>query len=244
MPVDKAINVSVVLSGYVELAQPATRKNLEFLTKLAPPASPSLEILDRLAHNHKHEVLDKRMSVLNILEACPDIHITLAQFIALLPAMRVRQYSISSSPLWNPSHVTLTVGILSEPSLADSDELFQGVASTYLSNLKAGDRVQVAVRPSNTLFHMPEDPSVPIVMFASGTGIAPMRGFMQERAIQKAAGREVGRCILFYGCRAPDVDFLYSDAELKEWTEKGVVDVRPAFSRASCASEDCKYVQE
>ena len=89
-----------------------------------------------------------------------------------------------------------------------------------------------------------DDPSVPIVMFASGTGLAPMRGFIQERAAQKESGRAVGRALLFYGCRAPGLDFLYGEAELKAWQDAGVVEVRPAFSRDPAHSEGCKYVQE
>lgn len=71
-----------------------------------------------------------------------------------------------------------------------------------------------------------------------------MRGFIQERAAQKQSGRDVSKAILFFGCRAPDEDFLYSDSDLAEWTKLGVVDVRPAFSRAPEASNGCKYVQE
>lgn len=78
----------------------------------------------------------------------------------------------------------------------------------------------------------------------AGSGFAPMRGFIQERAAQKQSGREVSKAILFFGCRSPDEDFLYSDSDLAEWIKLGVVDVRPAFSRASDKSEGCKYVQE
>jgi cytochrome P450/NADPH-cytochrome P450 reductase len=70
-----------------------------------------------------------------------------------------------------------------------------------------------------------------------------MRGFIQERAAQKASGREVGQMLLFFGCRSPKTDFLYSDNDLAEWTKQGVVEVRPAFSWAE-DSEGCKYVQE
>lgn len=62
--------------------------------------------------------------------------------------------------------------------------------------------------------------------------------------MQKAAGREVGKSLLFFGCRRPGEDYLYSDSELKLWTELGIVDVRPAFSQASDQSEGCKYVQQ
>ncbi len=73
-------------------------------------------------------------------------------------------------------------------------------------------------------------------MFAAGSGIAPFRGFVEERAVLKAEGKDVGPMVLFFGCHAPDVDYLYADAELKVWAECGVVDVRTAFSRQPEAS--------
>ncbi|CAE6373115.1 unnamed protein product [Rhizoctonia solani] len=150
--------------------------------------------------------------------------------------MRLRQYSISSSPLWNPSRVTLTFAVVNHGQ-------FLGVASNYLANLRKGDRVQMVVRPSAKSFHPPSDPSVPMVLFAAGSGMAPFRGFLQERAIQAQAGRPVAKSVLFFGCRTPDEDYLYADKELAEWSELGVVDLRPAFSRAPERSEGNKYVQ-
>ncbi|EJD54178.1 cytochrome P450 [Auricularia subglabra TFB-10046 SS5] len=244
LPTDRPVNVHEVFSGYVELGQPATRKNVEQLMQYAPESSKTRDDLHHLLDHYVSEVLEKRLSVLAIVETHPDIDVPLATFLGMLPAMRVRQYSISSSPLWDPSRVTLTLGVLRTPALADSRELFQGVASTFIASLQPGDRVQVAVRPSGAAFHLPPTPETPIVMFSSGSGIAPMRGFIQERAAQKAAGRKVGRALLFFGCRSPDVDFLYVDDELKDWVAQGVVDVRPAFSRAPELSEGCKYVQE
>ena len=106
---------------------------------------------------------------------------------------------------------------------------FEGVASSYLARLQAGDRLSVAVRPSQSGFHPPVDPRTPVVMVCAGTGVAPFRGFLQERAAQKAAGREVGRALLFFGVDDPDVDYLYRD-QFAKWEAAGVVEMRPAFS--------------
>lgn len=81
-------------------------------------------------------------------------------------------------------------------------------------------------------------------MFAAGSGIAPMRGFMQERSIQLASGRNVGKMMLFYGCHSPDEDYLYTNDDFKEWSKLGFMDIRPAFSRATEKSGGSKYVQE
>ena len=161
----------------------------------------------------------------------------------MLPPIRVRQYSISSSPLWNPQRVTLTISVVRAPALSGKDEEFMGVATTYLDGLRPGDKVQMAIRPSGA-FHLPLDPSVPVVMIAAGSGVAPMRGFIQERALQKEAGRNVGKMTLFLGCRSPDEDFLYSKTDFEEWRKLGILEVLPAFSKDTEKSEGCKYVQK
>ncbi|KAJ7851068.1 fatty acid hydroxylase [Mycena olivaceomarginata] len=222
LPVGKPVKLTDVLSLYVELAQPATTRDLGILTEAATTDSTRV-YLEELKASYPEAVQDKRLSVLEILETHPDINLSLGTYLQMLPAMRVRQYSISSSPLWNPSHVTITVSVLESPvSQADGGETFLGVGSNYLANLRPGD----------------------LVMFCAGSGIAPMRGFIQERAVQKASGREVGKMLLFFGCRSPEQDFLYRTTDLAEWIRLGVVDVRPAFSRSADASAGCKYVQD
>lgn len=240
---DKPITISALLLGFVELSQPATTRDLRTLAD-AENSEASLAVLKGLIASYPDKVATRRLSLLDILEDNPDIKITFEQFLYLLPAMRIRQYSISSSPLANSQHVTLTLSVIVAPAISGRSAPFLGVASTYLAGLLPGDKVQMAVRASNVAFHPPEDPTIPLVMFCAGSGLAPMRGFLQERALQKKAGRKVAKNLLFFGCRNPKEDYLYSDSDLKEWAELGVVDIRPSFSRASAESGGCKYVQE
>ncbi|KAJ7181531.1 fatty acid hydroxylase [Mycena crocata] len=243
LPTGKPVKLWDILAGYVELSQPATTRDLTTLA-LASTTEGTRSYLKGLTACYAEAVQAKRLSVLQILENHPNINVSLGSFLQMLPAMRVRQYSISSSPLWNPANITITASVLESPSFTDGVEPFRGVGSNYLANLRPGDRVQMAVRPSAASFHPPSDPCIPVVMFCAGSGIAPMRGFIQERAAQKATGRQVSKMVLFFGCRSPDNDFLYSDTDLTEWTKLGVLDVRPAFSRSVIDSGGCKYVQD
>ncbi|KAJ7218368.1 fatty acid hydroxylase [Mycena pura] len=243
LPVGKPVKLSGILAGYVELSQPATTRDLGILS-LATSSDATRSYIEDLKSNYSEAVLERRLSAFEIVESHADIKISIGAFLQMLPSMRVRQYSISSSPLWNPSHVTITISVLDAPTLSgQTSHPFLGVGSTYLASLLPGDRVQMAVRPSAVTFHPPENILTPVVMFCSGSGLAPMRGFIQERAAQKASGREVGSMLLFFGCRSPEKDFLYADTDLAEWTKQGVVDVRPAFSRSPEDSHSCKYVQ-
>ena len=240
LPGDYPISAFEILSNYVELAQPATRAQIHQLAE-ATECPPERTDLQRLATDEAYtgEILDKRVTVLDLVERAGSCSVTFAQFLAMLPLLRARQYSISSSPLANDAEASLTIAVVDAPALSGQGR-FQGVASTYLANLQPGDRLSVAVRPSQSGFQPPADPKTAMVMVCAGTGVAPFRGFLQERAAQKAAGRDVGPALLFFGVDHPDVDYLYRD-EFGAWEKMGVVEMRPAFSAAP--EGDVMFVQ-
>ncbi|KAL6862767.1 hypothetical protein ACO1O0_003005 [Amphichorda felina] len=152
-----------------------------------------------------------------------------------LNKLQPRYYSISSSSLVQPKKVSITA-VVEKQMIPGRTEPFRGVATNYLLALKqkqAGDEnpepfgktyeitgprnkydgihVPVHIRHSN--FKLPSDPSKPVIMIGPGTGVAPFRGFLQERAKQARDGATVGRTLLFFGCRKPEEDFLYQS----EW---------------------------
>jgi len=77
-------------------------------------------------------------------------------------------------------------------------------------------------------------------MIGPGTGLAPFRGFLQQRAALKAEGKTLGPAMLFFGCRKPDEDYLYAE-ELQSFEAAGLVELRVAFSRAGATKT---YVQD
>ena len=110
--------------------------------------------------------------------------------------------------------------MIDSPSLSGRGR-FIGVAGSYLSHLRAGDQVQVGVRSTNKFFRLPNDVSAtPLLMLCAGTGIAPLRGFLQERATQMQAGRkDLAPAILFVGCKSHIADRLYAD-EVDKWSSE------------------------
>ena len=224
LPVDRPVSVAELLARHVELGMPATRLGIERLAMSNPCPPHRAELLALAADRYDADVLVKRVSLLDLLEAFPSCALTFAELLELLPAMRVRQYSISSSPLRDPRHCSLTVAVVDAPSRSGHGR-FRGACSTHLARVEAGDPVAVAVRRPTSAFHPPRDNGAPMVLIGAGTGIAPLRAFLQERAL-RAAPR--GQTLLFFGCDHPDVDFLYRD-ELRAWEAAGWLEVHAAF---------------
>ncbi|PVH71915.1 hypothetical protein DL98DRAFT_612749 [Cadophora sp. DSE1049] len=239
LPLTVPMSASDLLGSYVELTRPATPGDVKKLAELASSEPTQSYLLDLAISLMTPEGRYSRASILDLLEKFKDINLSIGSFLEMLPPLRARTYSISSALSWNPSHATLTISVLNEPSRFGQRQ-FLGVASNYLSELQDGDVIRVMTRASNAAFHPPEDPnSIPIIMVASGSGLAPFRGFLQERMIQLRAGLKLKPALLFFGCRSPVQDDLYQ-AELDELEQAGIVKVYRAYSGGS----EPMYVQE
>ncbi|KAJ8111431.1 hypothetical protein OPT61_g5967 [Boeremia exigua] len=240
LPVETPVRAAEVLRAYVELQQPTTESDLCVLIRATRDAS-SKAWLSRLAEDLRDDrVATNRPSVLELLELFPAIDISPAAFLAMQPPMKARQYCISSSPLWHPSRVAVTFSAVHRPPTQDN-KMAAGTASAYLSSLAVGDDVFVKIEECGEDFRLPAD-DVPLIMIAAGTGLAPFRGFVQERAAQVAAGRTLAAALLFYGCRSLDDD-PHTDS-LERWEQLGAVSVRRAYSRAPEQSQGCRHVQD
>jgi cytochrome P450 / NADPH-cytochrome P450 reductase len=157
----------------------------------------------------------------------------------MLSLLAPRYYSISSSPSIDPARCSVTAAVVEAPA-SSGRGVYKGVCSNYLSGRRVGDSVHATVRETKAGFRLPDDASVPMIMIGPGTGLAPFRGFLQERAHRKAQGAKLGPAMLFFGCRHPEHDFIYAD-ELKEQAAAGIVDLHVAFSRHD---EKKTYVQD
>jgi cytochrome P450 / NADPH-cytochrome P450 reductase len=231
LPTDRPVMVEELLGNHVELSAPATRKDIERLAAKnpCPPHAMELQALASDVERYQKDILAKRISVLDLLEQYESCQIAIGEFLELLPAMRVRQYSISSSPRVNPSRCTVTVAVVNAPHVSGRGQ-FYGTCSSFLGRLHTNEQVPVAIRTPNVPFHPPALNSTPAVMICAGTGLAPFRGFVQERAHRHVNGEPAGKALLFYGLDHPEVDFLYKD-EFTEWERDGIVAVYPAYFR-------------
>jgi cytochrome P450/NADPH-cytochrome P450 reductase len=234
LPLDVTLSVRRLLMHYVELQQVATRKQIATMAEhtQCPNSKPQLQKLaadDDDASAYKNEVKAKRKSVLDLLEQYPACELPFTTYLEMLPLMTPRYYSISSSPLVSADRCSVTVGVVRGPSLSGHGD-YEGVCSTYFERRDPGARINAFVKDSKSGFRLPDDPSRPIVMIGPGTGLAPFRGFIQERRARKEEGRPLGPAMLFFGCRHPEEDYIYGE-ELEEAARDGLVDLSVAFSR-------------
>ena len=126
--------------------------------------------------------------------------------------------------------MSLTVGVLEGPARSGDGSTYRGVCSGHLDGVPEGGTVFTFVRSPSIAFRPPENPHVPMIMVGAGTGMAPFRGFLQERESLRAGGVPIARSLLFLGCRDPEDDLLYAD-ELAAFDKAGVATLYPAYSR-------------
>ena len=236
LPVGDAVSVGRLLSEFVELQQVATRKQIQIMSEhtRCPVTKPKLLAYvgdDAAASEHyRSDILARRKSVFDLLEEHPACELPLHAYLEMLSLLAPRYYSISSSPSGDPLRCSVTVGVVEAPAISGRG-VYRGICSNYLAGRRAGETIQATVRETKAGFRLPDDPSVPIIMVGPGTGLAPFRGFLQERAALKAKGASLGPAMLFFGCRHPDQDYLYAD-ELKAFEASGITELHTAFSRS------------
>lgn len=241
MPVDKVLRVDDLLARYVELCDPATVRQIKMLAEHAscPPDVIALNALTE-ADNYKTQVLDKRVSLLDLLERFASIELPFALFIDQLAELHPRYYSIASSNLTSPERVDIAVSRVEGAAFSGSGD-FIGACSDTLADTAVAESILARVRPVDSGFLPPQDLQQPIIMIGPGTGVAPFRGFVQDRMSHYSQGRDLGEALLFFGCRHPDVDDIYSD-EFKEAQSAGVVQCITAYSRLP--NHSYHYVQD
>jgi NADPH-ferrihemoprotein reductase len=246
VPFPTPTTYDAILRYHMEICAPVSRQFLSQLAAFSPNEETRAE-MTRLGgdKDYFHEKISQNhLNIARVLATIGKGHkwtaIPFSLLIEGLNKLQPRYYSISSSSLVQPKTVSITAVVESQMIPGRGDP-FRGVATNYLFALKQrqngdpdpepfgltyeingprnkydGIHVPVHIRHSN--FKLPSDPSKPVILVGPGTGVAPFRGFVQERARLAAEGQNVGRTILFFGCRKPSEDFLYKEEwEVRLW---------------------------
>lgn len=179
------------------------------ITRLSRPfvathaAHAGSDVLNRLLAPDQREGLTALMAqsqIIDLLHEHPGAWTAEALVEALRP-LQPRLYSIASSRKAVGEEAHLTVAHV---EYSHGDALRWGAASHYLANREEGASLPVFIE-RNERFRLPADPARDVIMIGPGTGVAPFRGFVQERAVIGATGRQW----LLFGNPHARSDFLY-----------------------------------
>uniref|UniRef100_U5EZ84 NADPH--cytochrome P450 reductase n=1 Tax=Corethrella appendiculata TaxID=1370023 RepID=U5EZ84_9DIPT len=176
-------------------------------------------------------IQDSSRNIVHILEDLPSCRPPIDHLCELLPRLQPRYYSISSSSKIYPQTVHVTAVLVKYET--PTGRVNKGVATTFLAEKMPKDgeplpRVPIFIRKSQ--FRLPAKTETPLIMVGPGTGLAPFRGFIQERDFNKQDGKTIGQTILYFGCRKKSEDYIYQE-ELEDYEKRGLLTLRVAFSR-------------
>ena len=222
-------NVRAALTNELDIARPLDR-TLDLLAGAAvhPRHAAGLRALAEGESGAEPADAD----LLDLLEAFPSARPPLPDLLRSLPPLRPRLYSIASSQRVTPNEVHLCVAVVRDMR---RNRLRHGVASGFLAE-RATQHGPVRAFIQTSHCRLPAEPHTHVIMCGPGTGVAPFRAFLQERA---ALGIK-GRAWLLFGERQRAYDYLY-EAELAAWLADGTLSrLDVAFSRDQSAKD---YVQ-
>ena len=250
-PFPTPCTVGEALTRYCELRGPVDRKIFKDLSEFAKDEHDKKELL-RLNQNEAKEDIElmkqELVNVMDIMEEYKSLEISCEVLLQVLPKMMPRYYTIASSSKLSPTKVRIAISLSEYKS--KKGKPFIGLASDYFkrvyeSNFRDGKTGEVKSRIffKDSLFRIPQDPKVPLIMVGPGTGVVPFIAFAEERQYLKSQNPDVelGVAELYFGCKHRAHDYIYKD-ELAKFKEDGFLSkVHEAFSREQ---ESKVYVQD
>lgn len=246
VPFPSPTTYDAIVRYHMEICAPVSRQFASQLAAYSPNDSIKAE-MTKIGNDRDYfhqQVAERNYNIAQLLEFVSQgvkwTKIPFSIFIEGLHKIQPRYYSISSSSLVQKNKISITA-VVESIQVPNAPHVVKGVTTNYLLALKQkqhgdpspdphgldyaitgprnkydGVHVPVHVRHSN--FKLPSDPAKPIIMVGPGTGVAPFRGFVQERARQAKDGENIGKTMLFFGCRKKSEDFIYENEwEVRIW---------------------------
>eukprot|EP00118_Oscarella_pearsei_P026195 m.309582 g.309582 ORF g.309582 m.309582 type:complete len:671 (+) comp47001_c0_seq1:375-2387(+) len=208
-----------------ELSEYASDPNdKQFLVDITSPT-------DEGKAKYNEWIVKDHRTLIDVLEDLPSFNPPIDHILELLPRLQCRYYSISSSPKMYPDRIHVTAVLVDYTTRIGRH--VDGVATAWLAEKKPNENcppcVPVYVRKSN--FRLPVRTVAPVIMIGPGTGLAPFRGFIQDRKASASSGRRIGDTVLYFGCRKAAEDYIYKEELEGFFEDKTLKALHTAFSR-------------
>jgi sulfite reductase alpha subunit-like flavoprotein len=199
----------------------------EYLAELSlPRKSAEFEAREALAVTHASTILE-----------FSSVKITPMNLLDVVPLSKPRLYSIASSRHKHPGEVHLLVVTHTWENSRKEEKV--GLATGYLEKCHpkgdplasiAGGTCVVANLVRSPVLKLPKESAAPVIMAGMGTGMAPFRGFIEERSVMRQKGQTIGPMRLYFGARHKKGEYLYQN-ELEAYAAQGWLTMRCAWSR-------------
>lgn len=206
---DQTMTLREALAERLELTQ-----NTTVIVEKYAALSRDERLIELLADKHQLQQYAQTTPLPDMIRQAP-ADLDAEQLVALLRPLTPRLYSIASSQEEVGSEVHITVGVV---RYEVDGRARTGGASGYLADrLEEDGELRVFIE-HNDNFRLPANPQTPVIMIGPGTGIAPFRAFIQQRAAEGAEGLNW----LFFGNPHFTEDFLYQ-VEWQRFVKDGVL---------------------
>lgn len=219
-----------------------------------------LELSSKQGADHFNKYIrEPSITILDILRAFSSCHPPITLLFEHLTRLQPRPYSCASSQLFQPNEVDIVFNVIDIPYGSGRSYTKKGVCTGWLDDvtdlLQMNDNIDSITKEdilkvpiylrSNQHFRPPESWKDPVIMIGPGTGVAPFIGFLQHRQYQRDSHceDEFGECILFYGCRNQNKDYLFREDLQNFIVNETLTELFVSFSRDD-SNNGIKYVQD
>ncbi len=178
-----------------------------------------------------------RRTTLELLRDFPGVQIPWNLCLDLFPIMRGREFSVCNGGKTTETEDETIIRLEVLAALVEYRTIIrkprQGLCSRYITHLPVGTAMRIGIKyPATKVLEAEQQYQRPVIAVATGTGIAPIRAYIQDRAVFHPPGP----ALLFFGCRNKEADFYYKN----EWANTENMEVVPAFSRDPFIPEEAK----
>ncbi|CAH8616051.1 unnamed protein product [Dicrocoelium dendriticum] len=248
LPVGQPVTLRLLLTHLFELNVPVTRRITQTLAECCHPSSEfAKRQATRLLQLSSREGTDlfercirqANVGLLDLLNSFPACRVTLARLFELLPRLRPRLYSLvglDSDQDENGEQILRLLFTRIDVSYADGctpmglrryTHRTHGVCTGWLERMWLGrvtfpPFMNLYLRQNLTGFRAPDDVRRPVIMIASGTGLAPFVGLLRRRKQLRQNSADPGNLWLIFGCRSPMTSFLMT-AEFNDFMAEGLL---------------------